>query len=84
MSSVWDSLEYNRYYKCYTADSCRATGLPMLERYNYEEYANKWLSKTRCQKIKQPVREGEEPVAFYRIYNGYVPLYDRSECCEEV
>ncbi|MDY4574260.1 MAG: hypothetical protein SPD90_04305 [Intestinibacter sp.] len=78
---ILDELEYNSWYKCYTAKSCRATGLPMVDfgYANYIQKANVWLSKSRCLKIKKPVKDGEEPVAFLRVYNGYVPLYYRNE-----
>ncbi|EGT4141303.1 hypothetical protein EQY97_10220 [Clostridium perfringens] len=80
--SIFEVLEFNNYYKCYTAESCRKTGLPMFggniskEEY-YDKYKDKFLSKTRCKEIKKPVYEGEEPVAFYRMLNGYIPLYLR-------
>lgn len=52
--NILDKLDYNKYYKCYTAKSVRETGLPMIggqdmtkEEYG-EKYANRWLSKTRC------------------------------------
>nr|DAY60595.1 MAG TPA: hypothetical protein [Caudoviricetes sp.] len=81
MSKILDKMVYNDKYKCYFAKDCRATGLPMVTYgyKNYPEYANKWLSKTRCKKIKQEVKEDEEPVAFLRVMNGYVPLYYREE-----
>lgn len=82
--SIFDKLDYNNYYKCYTAQSVRETGLPMVggkditkDEYTLK-YANRWLSKSRCKQIKKPVQEGEQPVAFYRVHNGYVPLYERS------
>lgn len=76
---ILDELEYDSRYKCYTAKSCKTTGLPMVDfgYSNFPEKANVWLSKTRCLKIKKPVEAGEEPVAFFRVYNGYVPLYLR-------
>lgn len=75
---------YNTYYKCYVASYVKTTGLPMfggseLSKLDYEKYADKWLSKTRCEKIKKPVKDGEAIVAWYRVKNGYIPLYDRSE-----
>lgn len=78
---ILDELEYNAKYKCYTAKSCRATGLPMVGfgYDNFSEKSNVWLSKSRCLKIKKPVNDGEEPVAFLRVYNGYIPLYYRKE-----
>ena len=83
MNDILSILNYNEYYKCYTAESCRATGLPMfgskeLSKEEYSKYANRWLSKTRCKQIKRPVVEGENPVAFFRVKNGYIPLFDRT------
>lgn len=68
---------WNAYYKCYTAEYCKALGLPMLNNKTYDKYSNKWLSSTRCNKIKKPVTEDEYPVAFYRVKNGYIPLFER-------
>lgn len=80
-SKILDKLAYDTQYKCYRAKDCRETGLPMVDYgySNYIKYADKWLSKTRCKKIKQEVKEGEEPVAFLRVMYGYVPLYLRDE-----
>lgn len=64
-------------YGWYTAEFCRSTGLPMYDKRNYQEHAATLLSKSRCKAIKQPVREGEEPVAFYRVARGYCGLYER-------
>ncbi|MEX0049565.1 hypothetical protein AB2T85_02865 [Clostridium butyricum] len=67
-------------YGLLTAESCRETGLPMLVygyTGEYREYADKWLSQTRCKKIKQPVQKGEKPVAFYKCMHGYCALYYR-------
>jgi len=65
-------------YGWYTAEYCKSTGLPMYNRQTYAEVSNKYLSKTRCKKIKKPVKVGEEPCAFYRVERGYCGLYDRS------
>lgn len=80
--SILESLKYNSYYNCYTAETVKKTGLPMvggdMSKAEYsQKYADKWLSATRCKNIKQPVKDDEEPVAFYRVMNGYVPLYER-------
>jgi hypothetical protein len=69
---------WNGYYKTYTAAYCKALELPMLNNSTYGEYADKWLSPSRCKKAGKPVHDGEKPVAFYRLANGYCPLYDRS------
>ena len=69
--------KYNRY-GWYSAEYCKSTGLPMYDKKTYSEVSDKFLSKTRCKKINQPVLEGEEPCAFYRMTQGYCGLYDRS------
>ena len=66
-------------YGWYTAEYCKSTGLPMYSKKSYEQVAGKYLSKTRCAKIKMPVKEGENPVAFYRVDRGYCGLCDRSK-----
>jgi len=74
--SVKDLLVKNSY-NLYTAASCRLTGLPMLDRSEYVKHANEWLSVSKCKAIKQPVKDYEQPVAFYRCKNGYCALYNR-------
>ena len=64
----------NEYYKTYTAEYCKSTGKPMYQ--NYEARRNLY-SKTQCKRMGQPVAEGEEPVAFYRVTHGYCGLYAR-------
>lgn len=82
--NIIDTLDYDEHYRCYTAESARKTGLPMIGNKDFtkdeyaEKYFNKWLSKSRCKQIKQPVQDNENPVAFYRVKNGYVPLYERN------
>lgn len=70
---------WNGYYKCYTAAYCKLTGLPMMDKYDYGPCADKWLSPSRCKKAGKPVQQNEKPVAFYRVMNGFCPLYERSE-----
>ena len=71
-------------YGWYTAEYCKSTGLPMYDKKTYAEVANKYLSKTRCAKIKMPVKDGEKPVAFYRVDRGYCGLYEREKGGERV
>ena len=65
-------------YGWYTAEYCRSTGLPMYNKKTYSSVADRYLSKTRCKQLKVPVKDGEDPVAFYRVDRGYCGLYDRS------
>ena len=66
----------NENYGTYTAEYCKATGKPMYQKEDYEARKNLY-SKTQCKRIGQPVAEGEEPVAFYRVTHGYCGLYAR-------
>lgn len=68
----------NKRYGTYTAEYCRTTKKPMFKNKNeYEPFADKLLSATRCKKIGQPVKENEEIYAFKKVMNGYCPLYFR-------
>lgn len=66
-------------YGLYPAAYCRSTGLPMYNNSNYGSLADKFLSRTRCQKLRQPVQQDEQPAAFYRLMNGYCELYLRNK-----
>lgn len=68
----------NERYGTYTAEYCRSTGKPMIQKKDYEERKNLY-SRTQCARMKQPVEEGEEPDAFYRVANGYCGLYKREK-----
>jgi hypothetical protein len=65
-------------YGYFPAEYCRKTGLPMYDKSSYKQYSEKYLSKTRCREIGKPVGDYEQPVAFFRVQNGYCGLYDRS------
>lgn len=68
---------YNSY-GFYTAEYCKSTRKPMFKSNSeYSPFSDKLLSKTRCKAIKMPVKENEEIYAFYRVKNGYCPLYFR-------
>lgn len=60
-------------YGFYTANYVRMSRKPYLT----EERQKNWYSKTQCKKMKKPVADGEEPVAFSRAMHGYYPLYER-------
>ena len=64
-------------YGWFTAEYCRSTGLPMYNKKTYADVSGTLLSKTRCARTGHPVKEGEEPVAFYRVDRGYCGLYRR-------
>lgn len=67
-------MEIKNRYGNYTAEYCRSTGKPMYQNWGERE---KLYSQTQCQKMKKPVKDGEEPVAFYRVQHGYCGLYER-------
>lgn len=56
-----------------------ATGKPFFTR--WEDIPKSCMTKTKCKEHKQPVQEGEEPVAYVlaRLWNNYLPLYDRTD-----
>lgn len=66
----------NEKYGTYTAEYCKSTGKPMYSKNEYE-YRRGLYSKTQCRRMGKPVTEREEPVAFYRVMNGYCGLYER-------
>lgn len=66
----------HRNYSAYRAADCRATGLPM---YTGADRPRNLLSTTQRQRSRHPVREDELPTAWFRVMNGYVPLYEKVE-----
>jgi len=54
-----------------------ATGKPFYTKYS--DIPEGFVFKSQARKMKQPVQDGEEPVAYVlvRSMNGYMPLYDR-------
>lgn len=74
----------NEKYKSYTAEYAKYTKLPMYggakyPKQDYEEVKDIYLSSTRCREIGKSVGDNEEPVAWYRVMHGYVPLYLRAK-----
>ena len=69
------SATYNKYYKAYRAAYCRATGLPMYGSKDFAEVQAKELyTKTRAKHDKVQIDESK-PVGWYRMQNGYTPLF---------
>ncbi|UBK83468.1 hypothetical protein KLF50_14980 (plasmid) [Clostridium perfringens] len=68
---------YNSYYKQYKASFVKQTDLPIFTSSNFNEKDRRFLSKTNCSKLKQPVKADEIPVAWYRGMNGFYPLFFR-------
>lgn len=69
---------YNKRYKTYKAIYVKSTGLPIYANTvsEYEKVAEIYLSASRCKKLKKEVNKNSGVVAWYRVMNGFVPLYD--------
>ena len=54
------------------------TGKPFYKR--WEDVLKGYMTKIKCKQIKQPVQEKEVPVAYIsaRLWNCYLPMYDRT------
>lgn len=68
---------YDSYYKQYKAKFVKLTNLPIFNSYNFNDKDRRFVSKTNCKKLKQPVEPNEIPVAWYRGMNGFFPLFFR-------
>ena len=67
-------------YGTYLARDCRKTGLPMLDKNSrYQPGAKEYYSRTQRSRMHKPIQGGEAPEAWYRVENGYVPLYGAGE-----
>lgn len=77
IGSIPKSINMYNQYGYYTAEYCRSTKKPMIQKERYGAFQDVLLSKTRCKQIKEPVREGEEIYAFLRVMHGYCALYYR-------
>lgn len=66
---------YNSYYKLYRAEYCKKTELPM---YSWKDYdymiANGIYTRSRA-KAEKVVIDETCPVGWYRLMNGYTPLF---------
>ena len=74
----------NEYYKTYTAEFVNTNKFPKVDFdriwHNTESLqpGTVLISKSRCKALKCPISENEAPVAYKRVNNGYVGLYDRT------
>ncbi len=67
---------HKQYPGQYPAAQCRKTGLPMVDWFGRISYpGGKLYSRTQRKQAKCPVQQDELPVAWYRMCNGYIPLY---------
>ena len=50
-------------------------------KYSYKRLGvpDDYYTKTECKTMESPVRDGEEPIAFYRVKLGYCGLYQRDK-----
>ena len=69
---------HKNYPHEYPAAQCRKTGLPMYTGWKARQKhpGGELFSRTQRKNAKHPVRQGEQPAAWYRTNNGYVPLYE--------
>ena len=75
---------HERYPGQYPAAQCRRTGLPMFDWIGRIQYpGGKLYSRTQRKQAKCPVLPDEQPVAWYQMHNGYIPLYLAGKGMEE-
>lgn len=68
---------YNSYYKLYRAEYCHKTGLPMYSSRDFDELQKNGIyTRTRAKVNKVKIDESV-PVGWYRMKNGYAPLFKR-------
>lgn len=73
MKLVKNRDTYNYSYKMYKAEYVKTLGIPLFNKNNFDEMINnKLYSKTRAK--KENIRTGEIG-GFYRMHNGYVPVF---------
>jgi hypothetical protein len=66
---------YNFYYKLYKADWCRKSGLPMYAKKDWPTVEeNELYTITRAKKAKVQI-DINTVCAWYRMPNGYTPLF---------
>ena len=66
---------YNSYYGLYRAEWCRRTGLPMYSRKDWEIIERERLfTKSRAKREKVNINDNIV-CAWYRMQNGYTPLF---------
>ena len=68
---------YNKYYKLYKASWCRKSGLPMYGNKDWSTVQEQELySITRAKKAKIEI-DTETVCAWYRMPQGYIPLFKK-------
>lgn len=70
---------YNSYYKQYKAAWCKKSGLPMYTKNDWGKIEKDELySVTRAMRAKVEI-DKTAVCAWYRLANGYIPLFKRKE-----
>ena len=70
---------YNKYYKLYKASWCHKSGLPMYGKKDWNTVQEQGLyTITRAKKEKVSI-DASNVCAWYRMPNGYTPLFRRKE-----
>ena len=67
---------YNSYYHLYRAEYCKATGLPMFSgKTAFTDCVREgFYTRTRAKVLKIQI-DDTRPVGWYRMKNGYAPLF---------
>lgn len=68
---------YNSYYKTYRADWCRKSSLPMFCKNDFELIKDRYYTITRAKKAHISIEK--DVSAWYRTYNGYVPMFCKKD-----
>ena len=77
-----DGAAWDARYRCFKLCAANLRTLPVYGRRERDlayddEAAARLLSFSRCLREKRPVKDGELPVAWMRVQNGFAPLFDR-------
>ncbi len=73
------SVRRHERYPAYMAEDVKKTGLPIYSRKDRSTggAAARLQSMSQRRKSGKPVEAEEEVKGWYRVQNGYVPLYER-------
>lgn len=66
---------YNDYYKTYRAAWCKKSGLPMLDRKNWEQIRAEGLYTVSRAKKERIIIDTNTICGWYRVCQGYVPMF---------
>lgn len=73
------TIHKHERYSAYPAARCRETGLPLVCKEDRKPGGLVENLQTAGERKKSgyPVKDGEEPKAWSRVANGYIPLYEK-------